>query len=154
MSCIDMYICTCRQWKEREREREIKRTPHLCVSRGDPLVWSIVLIVRVGGVCADDIDISGDDEREHLLASPEWLWLEDGRLRHLTIPTGKPHQKIHHIFLKRWKNSRKNISIIECNSLRWPGQKWHTRTHMHVTGSEKRNHFALTTFILQVYESD
>ena len=78
--------------REREREREREKEPHLCVSGGDPLVGSIVLVVRVGGMSADDIDIAGYDEREHLLASPEGLWLQDGWLRHLTVPTGQPHQ--------------------------------------------------------------
>ena len=77
---------------EMEAEREREREPHLCVSRRDPLVGSIILVVRVGGVSADDVDVAGYDEREHLLASPEGLWLQDGWLRHLTVPTGQPHQ--------------------------------------------------------------
>ena len=47
----------------------------------------------------NDIDVAGDGECEHLLASPEWLGFEDGWLWHLAIPRGQPHQEVHHILL-------------------------------------------------------
>ena len=93
---VYLYAKSCEksevESRERERERERKREPDLSVSRRDPLVGSIILVVRVGGVSSDDVDVAGNDEREHLLAGPEGLWLQDGRLGHLTVPAGQPHQ--------------------------------------------------------------
>ena len=47
----------------------------------------------------DQVDIAWDDEGEHLLASPELLGLQDGRLRYLSIPAWKPHQQVHDVCL-------------------------------------------------------
>ena len=84
--------------KEREGERET--WPHLCVSRRDPLVRSVILVVRVGGVSADDVNVAWNDEREHLFAGPERFGFQDGWLWHLSVPAGQPHQKVHYIFLQ------------------------------------------------------
>ncbi len=52
----------------------------------------------------DQVDIAWYDEGEHLLAGPEWLGLQDGRLRYLSIPTRKPHQQVHDICLGKINN--------------------------------------------------
>ena len=48
---------------------------------------------------ADDVHVPGDDEREDLFPSPEGLGLVDGRLGHLAVPGGQPHQQLHHVLL-------------------------------------------------------
>lgn len=64
------------------------------------LVGTTVLVVRVGAVCADDVDVSRNDETEDLLACPHGAGLEDGRLRHFPIPGGEVHEEVHHLTLK------------------------------------------------------
>lgn len=63
-------------------------------------VGPAVLLVRVGAVRSDDVDVSRDDQAEHLLARPERPRLQDGRLRHLAVPRGQEHQQVHHLTLQ------------------------------------------------------
>ena len=72
---------------------------YLGVSGGDVLVGGVVLIVRMGGVGANDVHVAGDDEGEDLFACPEGLGFVDGRLGHLAVPRGQPHQQLHYILL-------------------------------------------------------
>lgn len=72
---------------------------YLCVTRGDVFVRATVLIIRVGAVCADDVDVSRNDETEDLLACPQRTGLKDGWLRHLPIPGGEEHEEVHHFTL-------------------------------------------------------
>lgn len=62
-------------------------------------VRAAVLIVGVGAVRSDDIDVSRNDEAEDLLACPQRTGLEDGRLRHFPIPGGEEHKEVHHFAL-------------------------------------------------------
>ena len=73
---------------------------YLGVSRGDPLVRPLVLIIRVSAVGSDHIHSARDDERKQLLARPHWLGLDDGRLWDNTIPSGQVHQEVHKVSLK------------------------------------------------------
>lgn len=36
------------------------------------LVWATIFFIRVGAMCADDIDVTRNDETEDLLACPQW----------------------------------------------------------------------------------
>lgn len=64
------------------------------------LVRPAVLVIWVGAMCADHIDVSRDDEAEDLLPGPQSAGLEDGWLRHFAIPSGEEHQKVHHFPLQ------------------------------------------------------
>ena len=68
---------------------------YLGVSRGDPLVGAVVLVVGVSGVGTDAVGVVGDDEREDLLARPERFRFQDGGLGDLPVPGGDPHQQLH-----------------------------------------------------------
>lgn len=69
---------------------------YLGVARRDVFIRATILVVRVGAVCADHIDVSWNDEAEDLLAGPQSAGLQDGWLRHFPIPSGEEHQKVHH----------------------------------------------------------
>lgn len=58
-----------------------------------------VLVVRVGAVRSDHVDVSWNDEAEDLLARPQRPRLEDGGLRHLSVPGGEEHEEVHHFTL-------------------------------------------------------
>ena len=45
------------------------------------------------------VDVSGDDEREELLARPQRLGFDDGRDGQLSVPGGQEHDQGHHVFL-------------------------------------------------------
>lgn len=44
---------------------------YLGVARRDVFIRAAILVVRVGAVCADHIDVSWNDEAEDLLAGPQ-----------------------------------------------------------------------------------
>ena len=46
----------------------------------------------MGGVCADTVYTAGDDKGEELLPCPQRFRLQDGWLRHATVPGGQEHQ--------------------------------------------------------------
>lgn len=77
------------------------------------LVRTAVLIVRVGTVCADHVNVSWNDETEDLLASPQRTGFENGRLRHLPIPGGEEHEEVHHFTLK-WEGEEKKLKLNLC----------------------------------------
>ena len=72
---------------------------YLGVTWRNILITSIIFFIRMGGVGVDKVDVTRYDEREHLFAGPERLGFQDGGLRNFSIPTGKPHQKVHDIGL-------------------------------------------------------
>lgn len=55
-----------------------------------------VLVVGVGAVRADHVDVSWNDEAEDLLPRPQRPRLEDGGLGHLPVPSGEEHEEVHH----------------------------------------------------------
>lgn len=55
------------------------------------LVRAAVLVVGVGAVGADAVDVAWYDEGEDLLARPQGPGLQDGRLWDLPIPCGQEH---------------------------------------------------------------
>lgn len=69
---------------------------YLGVSGRYPLVRAVVLIIRVGGVSLDEVNVPRDYERKHLFTGPERLGFEYGRVGHLAVPRGEPHQQVHH----------------------------------------------------------
>lgn len=71
--------------------------PHLSVPGRDVLVRATVLIIRVGAMGADTVDVAGYDEGEDLLPRPQGPGLQDGWLWDLPIPRGQEHQKVHHL---------------------------------------------------------
>lgn len=64
------------------------------------LIRPAVLVIWMGAVCADHVDVSRDDEAEDLLPGPQSTGLEDGWLRHFAVPSGEEHQKVHHFPLQ------------------------------------------------------
>ena len=74
---------------------ELFTASYLGVPWWDVFVRAAVLLVRVGAVCADDVDVSWNDETEDLLACPEGTWLEDGWLGHFPVPGGEEHEEVH-----------------------------------------------------------
>lgn len=55
----------------------------------------------MGAVGAQDVDVTGDDHGEQLLAGPQRLRLQDRRLGNLTvIPRGQLHQQVHNARLQ------------------------------------------------------
>lgn len=83
-----------------EMTTRTKDGTHLGVPRRNVLVGSAVLLVWVGTVRSDTVNVPGDDQREDLLSSPERTWFQDGRLRNLAIPCRKKHEQIHDFPLK------------------------------------------------------
>lgn len=72
-------------------------------------VGPTVLLVWVGAVCSDGVDVARDDEAEDLLARPERPGLQDGWLGHLAVPRGQEHQEVHHIALGDRSCSRMSV---------------------------------------------
>lgn len=65
------------------------------------LVLTAVLLVRVGAVGSDNVDVSRNDKTEDLLARPQRTWFKDGRLRHFPIPGGQEHEEVHDFTLQQ-----------------------------------------------------
>ena len=104
----------CKDPLPTELEREVCCL-YLGIARGDPFVWTVILVVGMSGVGTDTIGVLGDDEREYLLPSPERFWLQDGRLRDLPIPRWDPHQQFHHFFLRSTRGNgweRDKIDLV------------------------------------------
>lgn len=73
---------------------------NLGVTRRNVLIWTIIFIIWMCAVCADDIDVSRNDKAEDLLSCPQRTRFENGWLWHFTIPGGQEHEKVHHFTLK------------------------------------------------------
>ena len=88
----------------------------LGVAGRDPLVRPLVFAVGVRAVRADAVDAAGDDEREDLLAGPQRLGLEDGRLRDAPVPRRQVHQQVHEIALQSAQQIHDRTSL---DDVRW-----------------------------------
>lgn len=77
----------------------------LGVSGRDVFVGPAVLLVGVGAVCSDHVDVSGNDEAEDLLARPQRTGLDDGGLGDLAVPRGEEHEQVHHLALP-WEETQ------------------------------------------------
>lgn len=64
------------------------------------LVRAAVLIIGVGAMGADTVDVAGNDEGEDLLSCPQGPGLQDGWLWDLPVPRGQEHQEVHHFPLE------------------------------------------------------
>lgn len=73
--------------------------PYFGVPRRDVLVRAAVLIIRMGAVGADAVDVAWYDEGEDLFARPQGPGLQDGWLRDLPVPRGQEHEEVHHFAL-------------------------------------------------------
>ena len=74
----------------------------LGVTGRDPLVGPLIFAVGVRAVRTDAVDAAGDNEREDLLAGPQRLGLEDGRLRDAPVPRRQVHQQVHEVALQSY----------------------------------------------------
>ena len=70
----------------------------------------------MGAVSFDEVDIGRDDERHHLLASPEGAGLDDGRLGDVAVPVWEPHQEVHQLFLEN-ENKLSGLFLIPKSEL-------------------------------------
>ena len=75
----------------------------------DVFVGPAVLLVWMGAVGPDHVDVSGDDEAEDLLSRPKGAGLDDGRLGDLAVPRGEEHQQVHHLSLP-WERAADEVS--------------------------------------------
>ncbi len=56
----------------------------------------------------DEVNVPRDYERKHLFTGPERLGFEYGRVGHLAVPRGEPHQQVHHGLLVGGGETRKS----------------------------------------------
>lgn len=101
MTCLERRGSSAAQWHFTLYHPEnCQWLVYFGVARRDMLVRPAVLVIWMGAVCADHVDVSRDDEAEDLLPGPQSAWLEDGWLRHFAVPSGEEHQKVHHFPLQ------------------------------------------------------
>lgn len=76
-------------------------------------VRTAVLIIGMGAVGADAVDVAWYDEGEDLFARPQGPRLQDGWLRHLPVPRGQEHQEVHHLPLR--EEERHQTSALQAS---------------------------------------
>lgn len=80
------------------------------------LVRATVLIIGMGAVGTDTVDVAGYDEGEDLLPCPQGPGLQDGWLWDLAVPRGQEHQEVHHLPLEK-KSKKDKKSELEVSPL-------------------------------------